>query len=230
MSVTLDLIFVALAAILVILGIFRGFIKSVIRSAKLILSFVLAYFLGSPFGMLLKDAFVGNWVYDGVSAKVNGVYNGVASNITADGLLSQFPDFIVSDELRATIANATSEETGEALVQSISKGIADPISTAVSNVLGYVLVFILAFIGLMIAAWFLTKIVEKFAFIGLANRILGGVWGALTALIAMIVISSVVKLFFGHTDFYTSSVLVKWIGDSEFFQAFGIFNLGNLIS
>ena len=42
--------------------------------------------------------------------------------------------------------------------------------------------------------------------------------------------SSVVKLFFGHTEFYTSSMLVKFFGDSEFFQAFGIFNLGNLIS
>lgn len=228
MSVTLDLLFIVLAIAFILLGVFRGFIKSVIRSAKLILAFVLAYFLGDKLGMLFKNTFIGNWVYGGVYDKVNGIFQNASSSVNTDELLAQFPDFIVSDELRQTIANSSSKESGEALVESISTSIADPISSAISNVIGYVLVLILAFVGLTVAAWLLTKLVDKIAFVGIANRILGGVWGALTAVLLMIVVSSVIKLFFGNHEIYTSSVLVKFFGDSGILQVLGIFDVGNL--
>jgi len=230
MSITLDLLFVVIAIVFIFLGIFRGFIKSVVRSAKLIIAFVLAYFLGDKLGMLFKNSFVGNWVYGGVYDKVNSFYQNATGSFDPDSLLANFPSFIVNDELRGKIADSMSQESGEALVESVSMGISDPIAMAISNVLGYVLVFVLALIGLSIAAWFLTKLIDKIAFLGLANRILGGVWGALTAALLMIVVSSVVKLFFGNDEIYTSSVLVKFFGDSGILQIFGIFDIGNLMS
>ncbi|MBQ8310578.1 MAG: CvpA family protein [Clostridia bacterium] len=230
MSITLDLLFVIIAIVFIFLGIFRGFIKSVIRSAKLILAFVLAYFLGDKLGMLFKNSSIGNWVYGGVYNKVNELYRNATASLDPDEVLSHFPDFIVNDELRQTIANSTSQESGEALVESVATGIADPISNAISNVLGYILVFALALVGLTVVAWLLTKLIDKIAFLGLANHILGGVWGALTAALLMIVVSSVIKLFFGNDEIYTSSVLVKFFGDSGLLQIFGIFDVGNLVS
>ncbi len=226
----LDILFVALAAFLIGLGIYRGFIKSLIRSAKVLLSLILAYFLGDKLGLLFKNTWIGNWVYGGVYNNVNEFYQNASSAVNPDELLSNFPDFVVTDEVRQTIADATSSESGSALVESVSNAISDPISTAISNVLGYVIVFVLALIGLSVVAWLLTAVIERIAFLGLANRILGGIWGALTGALILFVFASIIKLFFGGTEIYTSSVVVKFFGDSGVLQVLRIFDIGSLVS
>lgn len=229
-QLVLDILFVVLAAFFIGLGIHRGFIKSLIRSAKVLLSFVLAYFLGDKLGLLFKNGFIGNWVYDSVYRNVDEVYQNTASAMNADELLSHFPNVAATDEVRQTIAEATSSETGTSLVETVSSAISDPISTAISNVLGYLLVFVLALVGLSVAAWLLSAVIERIAFLGLANRILGGVWGALTGALILFVLASVIKLLFGGTEVYASSVVVRWFGDSGILQVLRIFDIGSLMS
>ena len=63
-SVILDILFVVVAAIFIAVGVKRGFIKSLIQSAKLILTIVATYFLGSPVAAFIKEKFVFQKVYD----------------------------------------------------------------------------------------------------------------------------------------------------------------------
>ena len=222
-----DVLFIIIAIIMIALGIKRGFIKSLIRSAKLILSVVLAYLLGSHLGLILKDSFIGTPVYNFVYEKVNALYLDASSAVNVEEITAAFPQFIMTEDLKQQIADATSAESGEALVESVTLGIADPISTLISNVLGYILVFVLAFVGLSVVAWLLTALTDKIKLLGAANRVLGAVWGALMAAIILLMVASVIKLFFGETDFYQQTVVVKFFGDSALLEAIKIFNIGS---
>ncbi len=225
-SIILDIVFVLIAAIFIAVGIKKGFIKSLIQSAKLILSIVAAYFLGSQFGLFLKDKFIFKPVYDFVFEKVNGLYQDAAASLNTEELLSSFPQFLITDEVKQSVSNATSSESGTALVDSVTNSIADPVSGFFANLLGYVLVFVIAFVALTIVAWLLTKLSDKIGVLGTANRILGGVWGALMGAIVLFMIASIIKLIGAGTPLYTGTVIVKFFGDSALLEAIKIFNIG----
>ena len=226
LQVILDVLFIVAAAAFVFLGIKRGFIQSVIRSAKLILAFVFAYFLGSPVAGLLKNAFIGGWVNGFVYDKVNALYQG-AANVGVDEIVANFPGFLMTDQVKASIESASSGEAGEALVQSVSASISDPIASLISNVLGYILVFLLSFIVLIIVAKLLTSVIDKIAILGTLNRVLGALWGALTGVLVLFVAASIVKLFLGGSDIYQTSVVVKFFGDSALLETVKILNVGS---
>ncbi len=224
-----DIAFLLIAAIFIIMGCVRGFIKSLIRSAKFILAIVIAYFLGSYMGLFFKDTFVGNMVYTPVHDWIDSTYQGATAGIDVEKLLEQIPPFAMTDELRATVTDAVANHSGEEFVNTVSRAVADPISTAISNLLGYVAVFLLALIGLSVLAWLLTKLADRLVFLGVANRILGGVWGALTAAIMLLVIASVLKAFFGSDPLYLDTVIVRFFGDSGALNALGFLNIGNIL-
>ena len=230
MPLVLDILFVLIAAIFIVVGVRKGFIKSLIQSAKLLLSIVAMYFLGSHMATFLKDKFIFKGVYDFVFTKVDGLYQEAASSINADELLASFPDFLLNDEVRANIENATSEESGAALVESVTNSIANPVSDVLSNILGYALTFVLAFIILTIAAWFLTKLADRIAFVGKANRILGGIWGGLMGIIVLFMIASIIKFLGADSPLYNDTVVVKFFGDSILLEIFKIINIGSMLA
>ncbi len=225
----LDIAFVVIALIFVILGIWRGFIKSIIRSAKLILAVVAAFFLGSYLGLVFKDAFVDNMVYTPVHSWIDSAYGTAVENIDVDEILSTVPQYALTDEIRENIIKATEESSGDELVETVSHAIADPVATGIANVFGYIAVFILAIILLSILAWLLTKLTDKLVILGVVNRLLGGVWGALTAVAFLVVLASIIKLFWSHDSVYLDTVIVKFIGESGILDALAFLNVGNLI-
>ena len=75
--------------------------------------------------------------------------------------------------------------------------------------------------------YILTALTDKIKLLGAANRVLGAVWGALMAAIILLMVASVIKLFFGETDFYQQTVVVKFFGDSALLEAIKIFNIGS---
>ena len=226
LNILLDVLFIIAAGAFVFLGVKRGFIQSVIRSAKLILAFVLAYFLGGPVAGLLNSTFIGGWVNGFVYDKVNGLYQG-AANMGAEEIASNFPSFLMTEEVKESIANASQGEVGEALVQSVSDSISRPIASLISNVLGYILVFLLSFLLLVVVAKLLTSVIDKIALLGTLNRVLGGIWGALTGMLVLFVAASVIKLFLGGTDIYQATVVVKFFGDSALLETVKILNVGS---
>ena len=229
MPLVLDILFVLIAAIFILVGVRRGFIKSLIQSAKLLLSIVAMYFLGSHTATFLRDKFIFKGVYDFVYGKVDGLYKDATASLNTDELLASFPEFLLNDEVRANIENATSEESGTALVESVTNSIANPVSDVFSNILGYALTFVLALIILSIAAWFLTKLADRITFIGKVNRILGGVWGALMGIIILFMIASVVKFLGADAPLYNDTVVVKFFGDSILLEIFKIINIGSML-
>lgn len=222
----LDILFVVVAVAIIAICAKRGFIKSLLHSAKLLFAVILAYVFGGQLGAFLNQHFIGASVRNFVYEKINGLYTSASSSLNIDEIAAKFPDFIMTEELKQTISNATAEESGEALVSSVTESISVPISTLISNIVGYIAVFIVSFILLIVVAWLLTKVIDKIAFLGTANHILGGVWGALIALILLFIAASVIKVFLGGTAGYDQTVIVKFFGDSALLEVIKILDVG----
>ena len=230
MPLVLDILFVLIAAIFIVVGVRKGFIKSLIQSAKLLLSIVAMYFLGSHMAAFLREKFIFKGVYDFVYEKVDVLYKDATASLNTEELLASFPKFLLNDEVRANIENATSEESGAALVESVTNNIANPISDVFSNILGYALTFVLALVILSVAAWFLTKLADRITFVGKVNRILGGIWGALMGIVVLFMIASIIKFLGANTPLYDQTVVVKFFGDSILLEVFKIINIGSMLA
>lgn len=215
-ALVLDILFVLVAAMFIVVGVRRGFIKSLIQSAKLILTVVITYFMGSSVATFLKEKFIFKSVYEFWYGKVDGIYQEANASLNTEGLrntVESAPDFLLAPEKKAEILESLSEESGAAMVESVSTNLATPIADVISNILGYALTFVLAFILLTIAAWLLTKIADRIAFIGTANRILGGVFGALMGIIILSVIALVIGFIDVKGAAYPDTLLVKLLGN-----------------
>ncbi len=221
----LDILFVLIAVTMVAAYAKKGLIKSLISSCKLLLSFVLTYLLGGKVAALLQSSLIGKPVYDFVYGKVDGLHQSLGSAINAEEIAGSFPEFLMTEEVRASIANATSEESGQAMVESVTNGIANPVASLISNVIGYVLTFVVALIVLSLLAKLLTAIVDRIRLFGAVNHILGGVWGALVGVIILFVAASVTKFFLG-ADEYAATVVVRFFGDSALLETFKFLNIG----
>jgi len=208
--------FILIFLIFVGIGVYRGFIKGFVRSARLILSFAAAYALGTPLGAFFNSAFLGSWVYDGARGIVDGMIGNAASGMDADRLLSSFPEFLVTDTVRASVSEAFTEKAGETLVSSVASAISMPIASLVSGILGCVTVFFASLLLLRLVAWLFTEWADQISLLGCFNRLLGGVWGALTGALLLLAIAAAIKLLFRESEIYTDTVVVRMLCDSVF--------------
>ncbi len=185
MPLVLDILFVLIAAIFIVVGVKRGFIKSLIQSAKFLLAIVITYFVGPITSGFIKDKFIFQPIYDWL--------NDVGANV-----VETLPAFLRPEE----------SVVGEEIYP-----IADSISGVISNIIGYIVTFVLALILLTIAAWLLTKLTDKITLFGTANRVLGGVFGALMGVIVLFVIAAIIKFLDAEGTIYPETYIVKLLGN-----------------
>ena len=185
MPIVLDILFVLIAAIFIAVGVKRGFIKSLIQSAKFLLAFLITYFIGPIAGQFIKDRFVFQPIYNWL-------------NDAGLGAAEKLPEFL----------RPNADTIGEEVLP-----FADSVSTIISDLIGYVLVFVLAIVLLSILGWLLTKITDKIAILGTANRILGGLFGTIMGVIVLFIIASIIKFLDANDAIYSQTVIVEFLGN-----------------
>ena len=181
----LDIVFLLIAIIFIAVGAKRGFIKSLIQSAKFLLAIVVTYFVGPTTSGFIKDKFIFQPIYDWLTE-------------TGTNVVSTWPKFLQPEE---------------GVVGQEVLPIANSVSGIISNILGYIVTFVLALILLTFVAWLLTKITDRFTFFGTANRILGGVFGAAMGLIVLFIIAIVIKFLDVEGAIYPQTTLIKLLGN-----------------
>lgn len=179
----LDIILIAIAAVLVIIGIRRGIARTLLNLLSVAVSGVLAYFVSK---------IAANWVYSSyisqtVTKSVTDTVSGSARNaeIISQEAIDQLPEFIKAllrafgiqpDSFAGSAAKAATESSG-AIAQTVDNTIA-PVVTAVLSVLSFVLLFVIL---LIVCKFISRKLVHVFELpvINSLNRLLGGVLGLL---------------------------------------------------
>ena len=223
-----DILFLVVGVGLVLVCAKRGFLKSAIHFLKTVLAFVFAYLFGSKFGQFLCDKFIAAPVREWVYGKLEGLYAQAASSVNAEAIASEFPDFLLSEEIKANLSAA--EGSGEELINTMTDSIAMPAATVISNILGYIGVFVISLVLLWVAAIILTKLVERIAFLHRINTALGALLGLLIAVTLLFVAASVIKFVSAESSFYTQSVIVKFFGESALLEKLKFLNIGNLLN
>lgn len=185
-----DVAFALIAAIFIAVGVRRGFIKSLIQSAKFLLAIVITAFVAPIVSTFIKDTFLFQPIYDWLSE--------VGTNVAT----STLPAFLRPEE--------------GVIESTVSEGVlpyAEFVSNVASNVIGYIVTFVLALIVLSVLAWLLTAVTDRITFLGTANSILGGVFGCLMGLIVLFIIAIIVKTIDAAGMVYPDTFLVKFLGN-----------------
>ena len=90
LPIIVDVLFVLVAAIFIAVGVKRGFIKSLIQSAKFLLALAVTYFVGPIVSQFVNNRFVAPWINNaGVSAAEKILPEGLRP--AADGVLPGLP-------------------------------------------------------------------------------------------------------------------------------------------
>lgn len=223
-----DILFLVVGVGLVLVCAKRGFLKSAIHFLKTVLAFVFAYLFGSKLGQFLCDKFIAAPVREWVYGRLEGLYTQAASSVNAEAIASEFPDFLLSDEIKENLSAA--EGSGEELLNTMTDSIATPAATVISNILGYIGVFVISLVLLWVAAIVLTKLVERITFLHRINTALGALLGLLIAVTLLFVAASVIKFISAESELYTGSVIVKFFGDSALLEKLKFLNIGNLLN
>lgn len=222
-----DIVFLVVGVGLILVCAKRGLIKSAIHFGKTLLAFVFAYLFGSKLGQFVCDKWISAPVHDWVRGKLEGLYQQTSDGLNAEKITEAFPDFVMTDEVRASLQNASG--SGEQLVEDMTSKIATPAANVISNIIGYLGVFLISLVLLWVVAAVLTKLIEHIGILNTLNTVLGGVLGLLIALILLFVAASVIRFLFAESPFYTDSVIVKFFGESKLLEGMKFLNFGKLL-
>ncbi|MBE6634109.1 MAG: hypothetical protein E7620_07210 [Ruminococcaceae bacterium] len=211
-----DGLFLLFGIITIIVCAKRGFILTLLKFFKLILSVAAAYLWGDALGSFLGEKFLNQPIRDAVFNRFNTIYQGATEGFNAATVLENIPEFLKSDALTDKLNGI--QGAGMDLVNSFTDTVAGALSSVVCAILGYVLVFVAAFLVLSIVYLIIKGIKDKIRLVGKLDSLLGALLGLALSWVVLLVAGSAMKYFFGDEAVYTESLLVKFFGESSLLE------------
>ncbi len=222
MGFVLDIIIICVAALFVLVGVRRGFIRAAVRFVGVFAAAVLASILGDIFATLIYD----NFFREEFTRKISESISGVAGPSGVSRVLEGLPDFlrralegagVTADKLTALLATSS----GDA-----AQMISDTISPVFINMLKVLCVIVL-FMVLMLVVRGLAHIISgvfNFPLLGWVNSLLGGVFGLLMALLTIWIILAVINVFTPMFTAETQRIIEDTVSTSVIADKFVGFN------
>jgi len=224
MEYILDLIFIALAVVMIILGAKKGLIKALLDGLSTIASGIIAYILATPVAKVIYDAFVRGVVkseflkglndsgtdFGSISEKVNALVNELPEGALA--IASKF-GFDVNGAISDVVSSAP--DSNESLVETLMTNIGDNIFLTITEAVTMFALFIIVSIALTFVIRLLNKVVKKLPVIKQANKLAGGLLGLVKAVVIIFVISTVLVFVQNEelAPMINSSVILKVVND-----------------
>lgn len=227
MQYMFDICAVVIAAVIIFTCARKGFFLTILSFFKFLLSVLAAYFFGGKLGALLGKAFINQSVYDSIYKKFNEIYVSASGSFNVDSIKNAIPKFLRTDDMITKLDGL--EGSGAELVESMSHTVADALSAVICTVVGAILMFLIAMLVLTIVYAVLKAIKSKFKLLGIADGVLGAVFGCLISCIVLMLFGSLIKLFFGNTEAYAASKVLRLFGNATLGDFFGWLNVGNWI-
>lgn len=201
---TIELILDIAAAVLLVLftliGVRRGFIRSVVRLLGFVLSVVAAAVASMPIAQYVYEAFFYSPIQAMVSQKVQeGVASaatGLAEQVTA--VLSSLPKGVQSLlSVYGTDGNGLSgaAQTGEALVSTVVDSVITPLCTALLQVIVFLVLFLVLFLLIRLLGKLIDKVFSSLPVIKQINGVLGGVLGFAEGVLVLFVLCYALELY-----------------------------------
>ncbi len=220
MSLIIDLIIIVAAAVSIYLGIVKGFIKSVMQFASLIIALIAVFVFTSPVSDLLYDTFVEKQVSSITSEALTGIITAGEERLQLDKIMADRPDALTQiterfsidlDELTAYYTENLKSLTEPDAINKLADTIAHPTAEAVSTVAAAILVFIAAMLILALVTFILDSVC-RLPVLRRLNTFFGFLFGVGSALVSAWVIANVsvgliTALEAINSDFFNETVI-----------------------
>lgn len=202
MNVALDLIALAVIVLSVIIGIKKGFLKTVIALVGMIVVFYLAYLLSAPLGKAIDSGFMNSSLRGTASSRIADEIGVELQDGDKETQLESFDteieqkseseeDFSVLGIGKDKIKQAAEEASG-----SFVKGIfslVDKLSASISRIIAALLI-IIAGVVLLFLLKLLIKPLLKALHLGKPDAVLGGILGAVRGVLIVILLAFLLRL------------------------------------
>lgn len=217
-----DLLFVAFGISLIVICAKRGFILSLIKFFKMLISAIAAYLWGGVFGRFVGEKILNTPIRNSVYKKVNDAYLNATDGFQPEQAL---PNYLKNDAMLQKLNGL--EGSGDALVNSVTDTVSEAISAVVCGVIGFLLVFVATFLALSVICLLVQGMKKIFRTFGVADTVFGGVLGFVFAWLVLLFAGSLMKFFFGNQPVYEDSSVVKFFGESTLLESLRFLDLGS---
>lgn len=201
-GVITDIIIIAILLVNVIAGAKKGFVYTAYRFLRLIISFIAAYFFAKPLAEIIKttpihsslskslEGSLSNYIDNAVSGVVHGSAENISEHIQASdsGIGALLKAFGRSPEEIAAEYSRLMEQKAETAAEDLKQFIITPVTDAITIAISFILIFAISLLVLYLVMKLLNLVAEA-PVINVLNRLLGGVAGAIAAIIQIFVIS-----------------------------------------
>ena len=219
MNIVFDILLLALFALMVLRGYFKGFMKMVLSLGRLVLAVIITVIFGSAFSGWINEKFINPPIYEWVHGKISALAGSAVTNVDEflEGLPGIFKNFVDSEGFQDKYGDAGASV--DALVTDVSTSVSGAMSAVISTVIGYVLLFLLSFVVLTVVIFLVNKF-AKLPLIKTGDKLLGLAVGAVSGLIAVALVASILYLIVyltGDLSAYENSVIFKFVKDINVF-------------
>jgi len=214
-----DGILVAIALIFVLVGVTKGFIKSVLSFFGSLVALIVAFIFCKQFAAFLNERFdllsklskvVENWLDNNSKFAIEVSAEGLEGNLVAAGI----PQFMISVIMQLDIVTQNTYAAGTTIATLVSPVIANYLMLFIS----FLGLFILFKIALLILKLFADSI-KKIKVIDFIDKLLGFVVGAVEAAITIYLILTVIAFFPSvmskPMEAVNSSTIAKYLYESD---------------
>ena len=198
MSLIIDLIIILAAVAAVYNGISKGFIKSVMHFASLIIALICVFTFTGPLATWLGDTFIDGNVSDITENSLNAIVTAGTEHLSIDQILSDRPDALTEvasrfscdlDELAGYYNEFLSGLADGDAIDALSKKIAAPTADAISTVAAATIVFITALLICGLITYIL-DLICRLPVLKQLNTFLGSLFGIGSAVVTSWVIAN----------------------------------------
>ena len=222
-----DWIFLGFGISLTLICAKRGFLLTLLKFSKMILSVLAASLLGSKIGAFFGEKFFNPIIRKSIYEKVSSVYENTTGELGSKVGADVLPKYLQTDAMRVKLDAL--EGNGEELVNSVTDTVSGAISSVVSGIVGFVLTFVLAFLLLSVVYIVIKNMRDSYQFFGTADSVCGGILGFVFSFAVLLFAGSLLKFFFGNQPLYTDSTVVKFFGDSNLLGSLKFLDPGEML-
>ncbi len=198
MSLIIDALIIVAAIAAVYLGIQRGFVKSIMHFASLILALIAVFVFTEPVKVWLNDNFIGDRVSSITEESLNGIVDAGVEHLKLEKVIEDRPDALldVTERFSVDIEDFVSyyrefliDLTESIAIDELAEKLADPTAAALSTVLAAIIVFVVAMVALKLITWLL-DLICRLPVLDKLNTFLGFLFGVASAVVTSLVISN----------------------------------------
>ncbi len=221
-NIIVDIVLILVVLAGFILGIKRGFIKTVAKPVKLALAIVIAFSFAAP----ASEAFIEPTVKEPISNQIEGVLLEKSETLTPENMNEELPTLL---KIAATVFNiqidgVSADADSEEIIAQIVDKLISPAVHIISTAIAFLVLYIVSNIALSILLSILNSVFDT-GFVGTVNKILGAVFS--TAL--FVIFAWLLTLLFTYIIHAPALAQQEWVKNFDGGFVYDFFNKFNPI-